>query len=252
MRGWLFLALVGCAQAGAPNGFGLGNHPDGGNQVTLDSPSGIDSPNQQIDAPMIDAPRADAAIDGPPQPTSATLDENSSDTPVMNTGISCANSSYSTAESYYRVFPLNMFGVSTAFTVNTVTFGVEYYTGPIPVSVDVGTYTGTVGGAQLTGTFTPIVSNIAVSVPNTAEGDNTVLNVPITGVTIPAGKQLYVEIDVGDGSTGDYFYYPGANTAGENQPSYLKASQCGDTTPADVTTLSSDPSNTIIRVTGTY
>src|SRR6185312_17304134 len=171
MRFWFLVALVGCAQAGAP-GAAPGDADEGGHMSFPDAdPNRPDAPVRPIDAFV-------PPIDAPPGMTTKTLDENTSDTLAGDTSVACGYTGThigTKASQYYRVFALSDFGISTDFHVSQVSFQVEdcesIDTDCTTVNVDVGTYTPAPTGTSLTGTFTQLATATA-TVPTVVEDDN--------------------------------------------------------------------------------
>jgi hypothetical protein len=252
---WLLLAgLVGCAQAGAPGG-APSDAPEGNHMGFPDAPA--DRP----DAPMRPIDAFVPPIDAPPGMTTITLDQNMSDTLVGDTSAACqyAEPNIGTrASKYYRVFVLSDFNITTAFHVSSVAFQVEDCESGdadcTSLNVDVGTYT-PAPGASLTGTFDQLATATA-TVPLVVEDDNGntpggTVTTPITA-TIPAGSNLYFEIDAPDGEN-TYQLYVGGNGAGQKGLSYT-SSKCAGNTPVDIGTTTSPASSIdlLMTVTGTY
>src|SRR5687768_11243022 len=97
MRRYLLLgAAWGCASAGSPD------------------------PSQNPDGSMTDSVLADAAIDAP-VPVMITLSQLTSTTNVAGNSVVCNSGE----NSWYRVFALSDHGVTNAFNVQSVTFGVQ-------------------------------------------------------------------------------------------------------------------------------
>jgi hypothetical protein len=126
--------------------------------------------------------------------------------------------------SYLRRFLLNTdHGLSGAFTVNSVTIGVEAATagqGSIqPVIVNL--YTIPVGDSLIYANLT-LIGTRTFDMPNSAL---TIVNIPVSGTVVnPVGTDLVVEIlSPGAGNT----FFIGSNTSWETHPSYLATSDCG-------------------------
>jgi hypothetical protein len=254
---WLLLAcLVGCAQAGAPGG-APSDAPEGGRPNNPDSGFGM-----HIGAPMRPLDAFVPPIDAPPGMMTKTLDENTSDTLAGDTSVAC-NATFpdigTLASKYYRVFALSSFGITTDFHVSKVAFQVEdcESAGPdcMTVTVDVGTYMGTPGATLSTANLHQLATASA-DIPMIVEDSNGntpggTVSTPISA-TIPAGQNLYFEIDAPDG-TDTYQLYVGANAAGQSALSYT-TSKCAGATPVDIGTTTSPASkiDLLMTVTGTY
>lgn len=215
----LAIGLTGCATAHKES---IGGRPDSG--ITLgDAPN-----NTQIDAPnntMIDAP-----MGGGVQTLSQTTANN--DTQVgLACGASNTTTSWTSRNSYYRVFPLSNYGINGTFHVTGIDFIVSAAAKSPVLSIGIGTYNGTTGGntlnsagitlSQMT-TFTP--ADTTTSVPQ---------HVDIAGDIM---GNLVVEIDQGTAGTATtpYEFYIGANEAGESAPGYISSPDCSLTTPTSM------------------
>jgi len=225
--------LAGCAEAGKTE-VHLGG-PDGGN--TRPDSSGNSLP------------------DSPPPPDSSgghgtqTLSETTSSTD-SGAAIACGDGlTYTTRNSYYRVFALSDYSITNAFSVSKVDFVVSSVTGAPNLKVSVGTYTGTPGGATLATGSISLMTNKTLT---PAAGD-TSENVTLTA-TIPAGGNVIVEIDqTNNGQTNGDQFYIGANTSGESKPGYISSPDCtGASTPTSMTQVAGMPANMIVTVTGSY
>jgi hypothetical protein len=207
MKRAVLLLLAGCAS--------------GGRDMTIDANGNVDGTKPQQDARMMDAP---------PGTMTRELTQTTSPTLQSQTSIACrVNPPGTNANNYYRVFDLAAMGINSAFTVTHVTFQVEYCdqiggTTGTTVAVRVGTYAGAPGDKLELSQMTILASNPTVAVPETTTG--TMVQAPISA-TIPAGQKLLVEVDSPDGFN-QYYFYMGANTAGESAPGYVLAPMCVD------------------------
>jgi hypothetical protein len=249
---WLVLFLVGCAQAGSPGQGTVDSNTGGG---------GSDGQQVVIDAPM-------QMIDAPPVgPMTRTLSQNNNQTLKAGNTIACGNVAAGTtaANNYYRVFDLPALGINSPFTVSKVSFQIEDCvalsgTGCTNVAVRVGTYNGTPGATLATASMNILASNASVTVPRVAENTTTTppttpggtVDAPIAA-TIPAGSKLLVEVDAVNG-TNTYRFYMGSNNGGETGFGYIMATDCGVTTPTNISSVSTTyPTvHLLLTVTGTY
>lgn len=240
------LVLVGCAQAGPP---GFANHTDASVQPRPDS--------GEVTHPPIDA--FVSHIDAPPGQMVKTLDENTNDTLAAGTAIACPSSDPfgdTAAASYFRVFDLATFNITTDFHVSQVSFQVddcETFSGNgTTVTAKVGTYVGAGGNALALADLQMLAQDTNVAVPEVVTGGaGATVNVPLTA-TIPAGGKLFVEIDSSDGYF-DHSFYVGANTAGESAPSYIMAGDCSTTVPTAISTIyTTHAVDLLMTVTGSY
>ena len=202
MRRYLLLgAVCGCASAGAPD---PNQNPDG--SLPTD------------DSTMM---TADARPDAPPMPVMVTLSQLVSTTNAAGNSVVCNSGE----NSWYRVFTLADHGVTKAFNVQSVTFGVQEAAGNPTVNVRVGTYATAPGTTLNTAMITPIAA-MTHQVP-AATNPGTNVTVPVTGV-IPAGSHLIVEINkTGSNSAGLHFVIGAAN-GGETKAGYVRAPTCND------------------------
>jgi hypothetical protein len=99
--------------------------------------------------------------------------------------------------------------------------------------------TGFPGSLTLIGTVTTTVSDQSL----------TVLNVPITG-TAAAGSELVVEIFTPDGDVAGNSFFIGSNVDAETGPSYLRAADCGVTTPTATGSLGFPNMHIVMNVNG--
>nr|HEX4315024.1 hypothetical protein [Kofleriaceae bacterium] len=260
------ILFVGCAKAGAPGGGGGG----GGDQVdagfgggTQDASHGIVRPDAE---PGIDAARPiDAAPipDARPGVQQVTLSQTTKTDLVADNAVACpATHAGTAANQYYRIFDLATLGITSDFTVNTVSFQVEDCESldgdGTSVSVRVGTYTGTIG-TTLQANAIAIAQSVTAQVPEVDEdfdGDTTpggTVNQPITA-TIAAGSKLIIEVDAPDGDEEDQFYI-GTNGEGQSAAGFVSSPRCSPpgTTPTDVNTLNTGfTDDLLMTVTGTY
>lgn len=237
-----FLLIAGCASATERQS--LGEHADGG--ITLDtSIGGSDSGHAFNDAPKLspDAPDSGSGSG------SATLSQTTSSTDGDNS-IACQNGAQTETlqNSYYRVFTLSSYGITSAFQVSNVTLTIESSSSAPTATLIVGTYSGTPGGTTLTAAdITAVQTNNAVTIPNNANPST--MNVPITA-TIPANANLVVELQLPAGG----YVFMGANADGETEPGYVSSASCSTpgATPTSMTSLAGTETDLIMTVTGTY
>jgi hypothetical protein len=245
---WFGIAvLAGCATAGKDDGF-TGGHVDaplGGGQHDAPDQQQTDGSVTQHDAPM-------QSIDAPSGPQTATLTQTSDNTVTVGDSLACPDTAGNATQldAWYRVFSLSAAGISGAFTVQQVDFAAQEAAGTQSVQVFVGTYTGTLGAGTLDQTKLTSLGNKVVSVPGTSTGEP--LTASFTGITIPAGSNMYVEILSPDHSNTSTYFYVGASGGSQTTPAYIMAPGCGVTTPELTTTASAASGSVILTVTGTY
>ena len=174
------------------------------------------------------------------------LTQSSSQDITSGNSVACYNSTggYTTDNSYFRVFDLASFGITGAFNVASVDFGIESATGASqPINVNLYTLTGaTLAWANLN----PIGSASGTLSPQAL----THFSIPVTG-SAPAGSKLVVEIHSPDGSTAVTAFFFGSNAAAESGPSYIAAVGCGLTEPVTTATIGYPGMHIVMNVTGT-
>jgi hypothetical protein len=198
-----------------------------------------------------DAAPADGAGDA--HAMEVTLSETTSATIVQGNSIECQNNMAHVAEtSYYRAFLPSDFGVSGAFHVEHVDFGVEQAkagTGTQQATdVHVYRYDGAIGGTTLSTTSMTELASAPIEIPDGTGGSvSTAL-----AADVPAGAALVAEIHIPDGQTLNNVFYIGSNASGETEPGYLRAPFCSTTVPTAIPTVAATTIDILVTVTGTY
>jgi len=238
------LMVAGCASAGKGNSI-IGGLSD----------AGVEDPGQP-DAAQDDA-RNDPVSDALTQ--QLTLTQTRRTTITDGNSFACMSSSGATAQnSYYRVFALDDFDITTPLHVTQVDFGIERADAGSnataqPATIKIGTY-----GANPVGTTldpAQIVPNteVAVMIP---DGRRTRMTVPIEVDAAP-GSRLIVELNLPDGTNTDSHFLIGSNADGERQPGYLSATAAGcqldvpTTMQSVAASLMRDDADILLTVTGT-
>lgn len=259
MKGLLYLVLavvvVGCATASREEV--VGGRPDGG-------PGGGGSGK---DADIVPLPDAAPLPDAPPGQQQVTLSQTNDNTLTAG-AIACSTSFLGVTlgtndNSWYRVFKLADYGITSPFNLQRITFYSEYaWAGSgttQPATLKIGTYTGTLDGDTLAAASISTLQSIPITIPD-ADSTNGVDPPVITDVNpalmIPAGSNLVVELALPDGVDAGNLYYIGVSAGGEAHKGYIRAtpSGCGFTTPRSLTspTALNQPGNAILlTVTGT-
>jgi hypothetical protein len=202
------LAITGCASAGPGNSI-IGGLDDA-------------APGDGRDLPAVDAREVDAS------PRSVTLDQNASSAIKGNNSFACVATvqDHTPANSYYRVFPLADFNVTSTLHVTEVVFGVEFAhaeTGGMqPATLRLGNYRGTAGTTIDPAMIAPL-GMMQIMINDTATGDR--VTVPF-GIDVPAGTNLVVQLDLPASATAFNEFYMGSNSAGERKPGYWGATTC--------------------------
>jgi len=176
-----------------------------------------------------------------------TITQSNSMTLVSGTAIACGDGFSTLNNNWLRRFDLNgAYGITTAFTVSSVDYGVEEAIG-------------SAGGSQ------PLTMNL-YSIPNAAPllysnltligtasfmvADQTMtnLNQAVSGTVLdPNSSDLVVEIS--SPATGSIFF-PGANDLGETAPNYIASGDCGVSDPIPTAAVGFPNSNLVMAVHG--
>jgi hypothetical protein len=260
MKGLLYLVLavvvVGCATASREEV--VGGRPDGG-------PGGGGSGK---DADIIPLPDAAPLPDAPAGQQQVTLSQTTDNTMAVGKAIACSSSVLGVPigtrdNSWYRVFKLADYGITSPFALQRITFYSDYAYGGTgvtqPATLKIGTYTGTLDGDTIATASISSLQSIPITIPD-ADSSNGVDPPVITDVNpalmIPAGSNLVIELALPDGYNDGNFYYIGVSAGGEAHKGYIRAtpSGCGFTTPRSLTspTALNRPDNSILlTVTGT-
>jgi hypothetical protein len=242
----LGLGLVGCAQAHNET---IGGRPDSGIAIhDSDSTGGTDG------AVLVDAPmqHIDAAMGG-----TQTLSQTTAATDTQ-VGLACGaantTTSWTSRNSYYRVFQLSSYGITGTFHVTGVDFLVSAAANSPQLTVNLGTYSGTPGGQTLTAANITLGPSVMFTPANTTTA--VPAHVDITG---DVTGNLVVEIDqkTAGTATTPYQFYIGANESGESAPGYISSADCSLPTPTSMdyeAQMQTTPthSNMVLTVTGTY
>jgi len=237
----VFVCLAGPACAkGMPSGGGddTGDTSDGDG-----TGDGIDLP----DASTGDRPDA-AGHEEPPDAGDTgggevTITHSNSMNLVAATGISCQSGFGDKKNSWYRVFDLPAMGIDHVVDVDQVTFGVqEANTGGGSMAVTVKLH-------RLQGDF--VVANLTelgTAKATVPDETLTLVDLPLTA-TVPAGATLVAEITVPNGEVRGNYFFPGANSAGQTGPTYVK-SECGGPQPEDAADIGFPDFHLVLSVHG--
>jgi hypothetical protein len=210
-----------------------------------------------------------------------TITHSSSQAITPLNSVSCNDGIGHTDNSYYRAFTLSSFGIGGAFDVQSIDIAIEEAasgTGTQPTgkskggvappngsskksishrgkvsapagagqSLTVNLYTSSMPfPAGFPGSLTPI----GTATVNIADQSGTIVNVPVTG-TAAAGSELVVEVFTPDGTAVGNLFFIGSNAAAETGPSYLRAADCGVTTPTTTAALGFPDMHIVLNVNG--
>lgn len=222
---WLVALQGGCAKGmasgdGDDDDTGDTGDSSGDDTAVPDAGGGGDEPDagSHVDPP-------DAGGGGGP----VTITHSNSMALVAGTGVSCTSDVGNARNSWYRVFDLPAMGITGSLEVSKVTIGIQEADAngddvqPLTVKLH-----------QLTGAF--VVSNLTElgrSKINVNDTTLQIIEVPLTA-SVPAGITLVAEMTVPNGQgvfDGD-FLFPGANSAGQTGPTWVR-SECGGPQPED-------------------
>lgn len=222
----LVLAFAGCARAGQENSIigGLNDARPSGDGDTVPGP----------DASPIDAP-----------PQQVTLTQTASNGITQDNSFGCvlSSSKVTLRNSYYRVFKLADYGVTTTLHVMQVEFGIQTAAagggaGSQPATVHIGTYAGTPGTTTLDLSMVSAVSTMNIQIP---DGSATRMTVPIAADIAPTtnalSTNLIVELAIPDGRPAANKFFAGTNNDLERAPGYTFGPDCGVTQPTSMQSI---------------
>lgn len=215
------LAIAGCARAGKEN---------------------------SIIGGLADAGPSDAQIDASQR---TTLTQTASNAIVARNSFCCPLG----PNSYYRVFTLADYRITTTLHITQVDFGIDDASAGQganqPATINIGTYAGPLGDTTLDLSQVRMISSVDIKIP---DGSATAMMVPITADIAPDASAI-VELALPDpGSSGDSFFV-GTNTDAELQPGYIREPTCNHTAPTTMQSIADarmfGTVHLIMSVTGT-
>ena len=162
------------------------------------------------------------------------------------TGVSCNDGTAIADNHFLRRFFLNAdHGILVQYNVTSVDFGLESVAGTNAVAqVDV--YSIANGAAFTFANMTQIGTTSRVLADGTALA---IENFVVSGSIVdPAAEDLVVDMFWPDSDT--WLGYPGANTSGETQPSYLASVACGLPDPATFASIGFATTALVVTVNG--
>jgi hypothetical protein len=239
------LAIAGCASAGKGNSI-IGGITD----------AGSGDPGTRSDAN--DFPALDASpIDAPPE--QITLTQTASTTITRNNSFVCFDdvTGLTFQNSYYRVFALDDYSLTTVLHITEVDFGIELAdAGPgatlQPAQLQLGSYGMTPTGTTLDPALVRSLATADIKIPN---GTGTRMSVPITADVAP-GTNLIVELTIPDGGAAGSVFVIGSNAQGERRPGYTSAPDCSLSVPTTMHSVAQQimvgEADIIMSVTGTH
>jgi hypothetical protein len=220
------VAIAGCARAGQENTI-VGGLTDAGSRGD--------------DALAADAP--------PPQ---TTLTQTTSNAVAAGNSFCCPQA----ANSYYRVFALSEYGITTTLHVTQVEFGIEEATAGQsaanqPATLHIGTYSGPRDGTTLDLSQVRMISSVDLKIPN---GRATAMTVPITADVAPTASMI-VELAIPDPGTGGDAFFVGTTTDVESHPGYIREPVCNHPNPTSMQSIADvrgfGTVHLVLTVTGT-
>jgi hypothetical protein len=231
------LSIAGCARAGKENSI-IGGLPDA-------RPGGDAGEVPEPDASLIDAP-----------PAQVTLSATTSGAIASNHSFGCVTDAerFTLRNSYYRVFTLADFNLTTTLHVTQVDFGIQTATAGSgaqaqPATVHLGTYAVAARGDTLDLSQVREVNAAAIQIAN---GSASRMAVPITGDIAPS-TSVIVELAIPDGATAGNRFFIGTNAQGERSPGYIMSPEatCGITTPTAMGSIGRGEVDMVMTITGT-
>lgn len=194
-------------------------------------------------------PPADAAgpiIDAGPMMVTITQSMNPTLVTAGNS-VSCNVTDSHADNHYYRVFNLPQMGITSAFNITSVSFGVEQALAGIGGTQPIQVKLYTLNGGISMNNLSPI-GNLSLNLPDQA---TSIYSANVAGIA-PAGSTLVVEVFSPDGQAANHSFFIGSNTGGQSGPSYLAASECGVADMTDTGTIGSPSMHIVMSVTGTH
>lgn len=167
------------------------------------------------------------------QSVAQSLAHTNDQTILTGNSVNCGQQGVHEDTGIWRTFDLAHFGITTAFCVRRIEFGIEEATAPClqPVTVrlysDVDSQPAPISDLTLLAERTVLVGNQV----------GTLLSVEI-GATVPAQSVLVVEVFAPRGPPASSTrFLVGSNNLGESAPSYLRAPVCSVPEPVDLDSL---------------
>jgi hypothetical protein len=236
-----------CATTNAQGNYSIPNVA-AGNQTVRASASGYTAVQQAVTVNVGATATANFSLAASNTPRTITQSQSQS---IENANsVACSNSSQQhTDNAYLRAFTLTDFGISGAFQVSEVEFGVELAQAGSgstqPVRVRLYRKTNPSGPLNYSNLTTLATTNI--NMPNRSLSRYTT---SIAG-TAPAGSVLVVEIFTPNGQASGHQFFIGSNPDGQTAPSYIAAASCSIAQPATTASIGFPEMHIVMNVTGT-
>ena len=179
-----------------------------------------------------------------------TITQSASGAIISLNSVSCNNGVGHTDNSYIRRFKLfTDHGILTAFTVSSVSFGIEEASsgsgGGQPMSIRLYTIP---TAAPLTFANLTMVGNVNFNVADESLVPHTV---NVAGVVAaPVALDLVVEMFTPDGQAAGNLIWVGSNNLGQTRPSFIAAALCGIAQPTDLAAIGFPGMHIVMGVTG--
>jgi hypothetical protein len=236
-----------CVTTNAQGNYSIGNVA-AGNQTVRASATGYNALQQAVTVVAGGSVASNFSLTATSTPR--TITHSQSQVITNNNSVACINAAAQHADNaYLREFTLTNFGISNAFAVSEVQFGVELAQagsgGSQPIRVRL--YRKNNPSGALTYSNLTSIATANVNIPNQSLSRYTV---PIAG-TAPAGSVLVVEVYTPNGQAAGHKFFIGSNSAGQTGPSYIAAATCGIPQPVTTGSIGSPNMHIVINVTGT-
>ncbi|MER2600301.1 MAG: carboxypeptidase regulatory-like domain-containing protein [Caldilineales bacterium] len=236
-----------CATTNAAGAYMISNVA-AGSQTVRASASGYTSVQQAVTVFAGGTVTANFSLT--PGTVTRTITQSQSQSITNDNSVACLNSAgYHTDNAYLRRFRLSDYGISGAFNVSNVEFGVEYAQAgsgssqPMRLRI----YRLSNPSGSMTYGNMSLIATVNFNLPNQSLSR---YSVPITA-NVPAGSVLVAEVFSPSGQAASNRFFIGSNSGGETAPSYLAAAGCGLSEPTTTGSIGYGTMHVVINVTGT-
>ena len=215
-------------------------------------PSGVAIPDERITV-AIEGSTGGASPTPTPTPGGScppVITESTSQDITSGNSVACNDNTtgFTVENHYWRAFDMSTFTGGVAYSITSVSFGIEQATSGSgtgqPVTVNL--YTNS-GAPFPGGTRTLLATSGSINIPDQSL---TVFSVPITA-NVPAGTlELVMEVTNPDGVAAGNMFFVGSNASTETGPSYLSAADCGIDDPTPVADIGFPNMHIVFNVNG--
>ena len=165
--------------------------------------------------------------------------------------ISCNTVGVTRANTFYRSFDLNDFGITSAYDITAVEFGIERLVATPIVGYPIKISIYTTDAPFPTGNLT-LINEITENL----QSQTLTLHSSSIAATIPANSEFVVAIAVAsdvltEGGAGLASFEIGSNDAGETAPSFIEAASCSLVTPKTFSLQGRPDINIVMNIVGT-